>query len=141
MANLAIGLVFVSSLDAACRDKRATNLASEDALPNLNAVDTAEPPRFAQSCAKVRRTDVVPTDHLIFPILAVTTVIGHPERCVEKATIQWAHSVRLDNIADRSKYCVFLVASLLLAVLLLPSGLFQPVQLFTLLGATSLANL
>jgi hypothetical protein len=133
MANLAIGLVFVSSLDAACRDKRATNLASEDALPNLNAVDTAEPPRFAQSCAKVRRTDVVPTDHLIFPILAVTTVIGHPERCVEKATIQWAHSVRLDNIADRS--------GLLLAVLLLPSGLFQPVQLFTLLGATSLANL
>jgi len=133
MANLAIGLVFVSSLDAACRDKRATNLASEDALPNLNAVDTAEPPRFAQSCAKVRRTDVVPTDHLIFPILAVTTVIGHPERSVEKATIQWAHSVRLDNIADRS--------GLLLAVLLLPSGLFQPVQLFTLLGATSLANL
>src|SRR6476619_5623499 len=113
MANLAIGLVFVSSLDAACRDKRATNLASEDALPNLNAVDTAEPPRFAQSCAKVRRTDVVPTDHLIFPILAVTPVIGHPERCVEKATIQWAHSVRLDNIADRS--------GLLLAVLLLPS--------------------
>jgi len=133
MANLAIGLVFVSSLDAACRDKRATNLASEDALPNLNAVDTAEPPRFAQSCVKVRRTDVVPTDYLIFPILAVTTVIGHPERCVEKATIQWAHSVRLDNIADRS--------GLLLAVLLLPSGLFQPVQLFTLLGATSLANL